>query len=168
MKDKQKSLAQSASLAIAALCLFLYGHSFLQEPAFDRKQQAQIDFLANYIEAHDQDHKIEAELAASYWRRYADVKKNRYWGEKGPLGIWGPRDHFNQHGRREGRIFASLAIPEDLELEARLAREYWQRYPEIARDPIWGEESALGILGPRDHFRYRGRLQQKRWPGERK
>ena len=60
-------------------------------------------------------------LARSYWMRYRDIRLDRHWGETGAMGIAGPRHHYRQHGQREGRIFAPLVIPDDLETEAVLA-----------------------------------------------
>ena len=96
-------------------------------------------------------------LARSYWMRYRDIRLDRHWGETGAMGIAGPRHHYRQHGQREGRIFAPLVIPDDLETEAVLAESYWRRYPEVRDSWVWGEHSALGILGPRDHYLHVGR-----------
>ncbi len=47
----------------------------------------------------------EATLAKAYWARYPDVATNPIYGEGGRLGLMGAREHFNRHGRREGRIW---------------------------------------------------------------
>lgn len=79
------------------------------------------------------------------------------------MGIWGPRDHFSLHGKREGRIFQPLHAKGDIKDETRMAELYWSRYPEIENNSIWGRNSQLGIRGPWDHYRYRGRFERKIW-----
>ncbi len=79
------------------------------------------------------------------------------------MGIWGARDHFLQHGKREGRIFSPVPESDDMVLEKRLAEIYWKRYPEIEKSSIWGRKGELGILGPRDYHTHRGRFQGKVW-----
>lgn len=51
------------------------------------------------------DYAVEKPLAEAYWQRYPDIRKDKVWGEKGTMGIRGPRDHFRIHGKREGRIW---------------------------------------------------------------
>jgi len=48
---------------------------------------------------------VEKSLAEAYWRRYPDIGQSTYWGPGGPLGIYGPRDHYEQYGKDEGRVF---------------------------------------------------------------
>ena len=48
---------------------------------------------------------LEHELAEAYWRRYPDIKEDAHYGINGPLGIFGAREHFRQHGKREGRVW---------------------------------------------------------------
>jgi hypothetical protein len=43
--------------------------------------------------------------AESYWERYPEIREHHYFGEHGPLGIDGARQHYLQHGRHEGRIY---------------------------------------------------------------
>jgi hypothetical protein len=105
----------------------------------------------------------ERSLAMDYWLRYSDVRHDSFWGEKSRLGIKGPADHYRHHGRREGRIYAAVSRPEDMTLEKELAEAYWQENPDVARSSVWGRQSSLGILGPRDHYRFYGRGQGRTW-----
>lgn len=120
-------------------------------------------FYPGYMDDKSCDLQLEREMAEAYWLRYPDVQSSTYWGPDGPLGILGARDHYRLHGRRESRVFGDLARPEDLEAENKLANDYWQRYPDVRKHVIWGEKGRLGIYGARDHYRYLGRLQGKRW-----
>lgn len=149
-----------------AVGLYYYAKGFAHSPMLNTNAEAENRYLQKFIETNDQNLREEKLLAESYWQRYKDVRRDRYWGRNGPMGIWGARDHYQQHGRREGRIFRPLPEPEDLNLEKELAEVYWKRYPEIENNSIWGRNGALGILGPRDYHTYRGRFQGKIWGKE--
>lgn len=150
------------SIAIV-VALFLWFKGFAKSPAIIPQQVHEIRFLSGYLEKNKPDLQEERDLAESYWLRYHDVREDPHWGENGPMGIWGPRNHYEMHGRREGRIFQPVMIPQDLDRERELAEAYWSRYPEIRESTIWGEKSSLGILGPRDHYRYIGSQHGKVW-----
>ncbi len=145
------------------LALFLWFKGFAESPLMHPQKLNEIRFLNDYLERNRPDLKEERDLAQSYWLRYPDVREDPYWGENGPMGIWGPRDHYTMHGKREGRIYQLVLIPDDLDRERALAEAYWNRYPDIHQSSIWGEKSSLGILGPRDHYRYIGSQQGRLW-----
>ena len=158
---KTLGMAVSGLLLLLAMALWIEG--LLHSPLVDQRLAIEQTYVAAHISANARNDEEERLLAQGYWRRYRDVRLDRYWGENGPMGIHGPRDHFRQHGRREGRIFKPLVIPEDLEAERALAESYWQRYPEVRNSSIWGEHADLGILGPRDHFIHVGSLLRYIW-----
>lgn len=60
---------------------------------------------ATYLKAAEQPDspvsRQDVELAYAYWRRYPDVAQHALYGEHGELGIDGPRQHFDRHGRHE-------------------------------------------------------------------
>ena len=153
MNGKFRLVISAAAMTIAA-ALWLEGMS--RSPLLDGRRQNEAHFVANHIRTLTPNAAHERILAESYWRRYRDVRNDTLWGENGPMGIWGPRDHYRLHGQREGRIFAPLVIAPDLGTEKSLAQAYWKRYPEVRHSSIWGEQSDLGILGPRDHYIYIG------------
>lgn len=150
-----------AAAVLIATVLFIEG--LYHSPFLDPRRETERKFVNNYVRANTPDAAKERLLAESYWRRYRDVREDTYWGENGPMGIWGPRDHYRQHGRREGRIFRPLAEALDPEAEKILAGAYWDRYPDVRVSPIWGEHSDLGILGPRDHFIHIGKALGRTW-----
>ena len=41
--------------------------------------------------------------------------------------------------------------------EKMLAEAYWFRYPDVRKNDFWGEDSPMGIRGPRVHYRRYGR-----------
>lgn len=155
-------------LTVVSICtsLFFYFNGLSRTSIFNPQKRYEEKFVQKYIEENDPDYHEELILAQSYWLRYEDVNDNDYWGVNGPMGIWGARDHFLQHGKREGRIFARVYRPDDMALEQHLAQSYWKRYPIIANSQVWGRKSPLGILGPRDHYRYRGRFEGKTWSAD--
>jgi len=160
----KRTAAIIGALSAVLLSLYYYTTGLLYSPAFNEQPAREKKFIREYIVRNDKNSQQEKLLADAYWLRYEDVRKSSYWGTTGPMGIWGPRDHYQQNGKREGRIFAPFYQPENLALEAKLAEEYWRLYPDVRTHSIWGKESSLGILGPRDHYRYRGRFQKRIWP----
>lgn len=143
-------LVAAGSMLLLAVILWIDG--LLDSPLIEARRAEESAFITAHLSANARDQGQERLLAEGYWRRYRDVRLHPYWGENGPLGIHGPRHHYRQHGRREGRFLSPLAIPKDLEIERILAESYWQRYPEVRDSWIWGEQADLGILGPRDHY----------------
>ena len=155
-----KFLLSTAALLTA---LVLWMHGFLNSPLLNPQRSMETRFLNNYLEANKPDLKEVRILAESYWLRYQDIREDQYWGEKGPMGIWGPRDHYHLFGKNEGRIYQPVHKPDNIERERGLAEAYWQRYPDIARSSIWGTQSSLGLLGPRDHYLYVGSREGRLW-----
>ena len=47
----------------------------------------------------------ERMLAEAYWSRYPDVAADAVFGRTGKMGIYGAREHYQRHGRHEGRIW---------------------------------------------------------------
>ena len=115
-----------------------------------------LEMLQDKKAPHDQ-------AALGYWLRYPDVAESRHWGKNSKLGEKGPAEHYRLYGKKEGRILAPVVIPEDMELEKRLAEIYWQRYPKVEESPLWGRLGFLGVLGPRDHYLQRGKAKSYRW-----
>lgn len=150
-------------LIFCSISAGLWGLNFLQSPLYNHEMKLQQKYLSSKYDELAPDLQEQRLLAFDYWQRYPDVRKDSFWGEKSRLGVKGPADHYRHHGRREGRIYARVARPEDEDLESRLAEAYWQRNPDIAKSKIWGRQSSLGILGPRDHYRFYGNRQGRKW-----
>jgi hypothetical protein len=163
----QKTLAMAISSLLLLVAVALWVEGVLHSPLVDEKLAIEQAYIAAHISANARSDEEERLLAQGYWRRYRDVRLDRHWGENGPMGIHGPRDHYRQHGRREGRIFKPLVSAEDLAAERILAESYWRRHPEVRNSWIWGEHADLGVLGPRDHFIHVGSGLGYQWgPGE--
>ena len=151
---------------VVAVSSLLWTQGFLQSPMIRPELAEQRTFTEKYLQDNAPDLQAERSLAEAYWTRYRDVKVDRHFGINGPSGIFGARAHYEQHGKREGRVFGPIHIPDDLQREERLAEIYWRRYPEIEQSSSWGRNSQLGILGPRDHYLYHGRHSGLRWAEE--
>ena len=83
-----------------SLALVAYSVGAWHSPLLDRERNLQFDALAQ-AEAWNEEE--ERSLAETYWARYADVAAHSYYGRDGTLGVWGAREHFKHHGKREGR-----------------------------------------------------------------
>jgi hypothetical protein len=150
-------------LGIMAISAWLWFDGLARSPFFTPALLEERRYVQRYILEHAPDNAEERMLAYAYWHRYPDVREDGHYGKEGTMGIFGARKHYEQHGRHEGRVYGPLIIPDNLERERKLAEAYWRRYPGIAKSVTWGRESDLGILGPRDHFRYRGREKGYEW-----
>lgn len=161
--DRFSTAVVASAIVFSAI---MYCAELANSPLYITETLTEKAFIGRFINENSPDIKQERALARAYWLRYHDVRLDRHWGEKGPMGIWGPRDHYMLHGKREGRIFKPLITPTDMDKERTLAKIYWRSYPDIRKSSAWGEESELGILGPRDHYTYIGRFERRRWGEE--
>lgn len=151
------------SVVVLISSAVIWAAGLFQSPLFNPEILQERLFVQRYQKEHASDHLAEKILAEAYWKRYADVRNDPYFGEKGPMGIFGAREHYKQHGKREGRIYAPVHIPGDMAHEQQLAEAYWQRYPEIAKSDVWGRGGTLGVLGPRDYYYHYGRFRGHKW-----
>jgi len=151
------------ALLTCGLSAALWLHNFFRSPAGDPARKAERDSLRATIQHLAPNLAEERELAQAYWQRYPDVLQDGFWGERSPMGIRGPRDHFRQYGRHEGRVFGPIPKPDEPAAERNLAEAYWNRYPDIAGNDIWGRAGTLGVQGARDHYHYYGKAQGRIW-----
>jgi hypothetical protein len=151
------------TVAVLGISCWLWILGLTGSPVFTPALVEENRYVRQYIQEQAPDYQEVNRLARAYWKRYPDVRNHKYFGKNGPMGIFGAREHFEQHGRREGRIYAPLHVPDDLERERKLAEAYWRRYPAVEQSDIWGRDSELGILGPRDHYQYYGRKHGYSW-----
>jgi hypothetical protein len=93
----------AAAACIAALTL--YAHGFQGEPRLRGSDFQQRTYAAHILQGDAIDLIKEAALAEAYWLRNQDVAANSVFGRSGQLGIHGAREHYNQHGQREGRVW---------------------------------------------------------------
>jgi hypothetical protein len=96
-------------LAVAGfvLSLIAYTAGALDSPLLDASLKARTTQLMRHTAIEKRDEQAEKAAAESYWIRYPDVARDSYYGRNGKLGLWGAREHFRQHGGREGRLWPS-------------------------------------------------------------
>lgn len=148
---------------VLVLSVIAWLHGLFSSQIFNPEIVAQKRQAAALLRGAKEQRSTEVELARAYWLRYEDIRNHFLFGESGLLGISGASEHYRQHGRHEGRIYGPISDPADPGKERILAEAYWSRYPEVAKSQVWGRKSALGIRGPRDHYRYIGRRQNLIW-----
>ena len=102
LKDTGRSARRLAYTGVA-LALIAYAIGAWDSPLIDRDRKLQLDLLTQHARAGKRREEQERILAESYWSRYADVAADIFFGREGSLGVWGAREHFDRHGRREGR-----------------------------------------------------------------
>ncbi|BHH85875.1 hypothetical protein LA52FAK_41640 [Desulforhopalus sp. 52FAK] len=158
-----KRLRLLSAILVCSLSAGLWLLNMSKSPVIDHDLQMQRKYLNSVYDTLAPDLQEQRILAMDYWLRYPDVRNDSFWGEDSRLGIQGPADHYKHHGRREGRIYARVMRPDDMVLEKELAELYWRRNPDVAGSSIWGREGALGLLGPRDHYRFFGKHQGRKW-----
>jgi hypothetical protein len=88
--------------AAFAAGLAVYAAGASRPPLMDSRRDEILRVLARTANI---DTAAEEKLAHAYWARYPDVRASALYGENGRLGILGAREHFMQHGRREGRVW---------------------------------------------------------------
>jgi hypothetical protein len=103
MKAPRIQIAGAAVCIIAALSLYAYG--YLNEPRLRDGDAQQRAYARQVLKSQSRDMGQEAALAEVYWRRYGDVAADPIVGQNGALGVFGAREHYNRHGRRENRIW---------------------------------------------------------------
>lgn len=58
---------------------------------------------------------------------------------------------------REGTAAADPAVVR------RLAEAYWDRYPDVAKDRVYGRDGSLGQVGAHEHYVAHGRREGRIW-----
>lgn len=101
-----------ARFAAATLCwlvfaasIVLYAILAMHSPlaGVDRHREAVV--ATEFARLSGAGQACERRLAALYWQANPDVSESAYFGRAGPLGMLGAREHFDRHGRREGRLW---------------------------------------------------------------
>jgi len=95
--------ALAAGLLLAGFGAYVIGG--LHSPLLSATERQQRDYAARIIREEPRDDAAERALAEAYWQRYPDVAADPTFGRRGRLGINGAREHFQRHGRHEGRIW---------------------------------------------------------------
>jgi len=92
-----------SALGLFVLSLAVYGWQASNSAMLDRSLAERDRYLAAFADRRSVDPAIEEAESEAYWRRYPDVAADLYYGRGGPLGVLGARQHYRDHGYREGR-----------------------------------------------------------------
>lgn len=101
----------SAAVLVTSSAFWTLG--LLQSPLIKPKAQQEGFIVERAKQEQDPEYLAEKALAEAYWQRYPDIKNDSYFGEKGPMGINGAREHFKQYGKSEGRKYGPIQVPRD-------------------------------------------------------
>lgn len=86
---------------IFVFALLAYGYFAWTSPWLDTEARLRMETLQRLEkETRDSDLKSAAE---AYWRIYPDVAQDAFFGRAGRMGYGGAREHYQRHGRFEGR-----------------------------------------------------------------
>lgn len=92
-----------AAGALFAGALAIYAAGALRSPLLDHEEAARRSLVATLSLQDTTDMVRETVLARAYWDRNPDVREHAFFGDDGPLGAFGAREHYDRHGRLEGR-----------------------------------------------------------------
>ncbi len=107
-RDRSPRLLTWIAVGGFVLALVAYAVGAFDSLLLDPRQRAATDLLIRYAAVEKTDERREQALADLYWLRYPDVAGDWYFGKNGKLGLWGAREHFKRHGKREGRNWPTM------------------------------------------------------------
>lgn len=90
-----------AAVFVASLAAFAVG--FVRSPLIDDVLAQERVVINKHARRDTVDLVREHLLAEAYWQRNSDVARDRFFGVNGALGTFGAREHYDRHGRAEGR-----------------------------------------------------------------
>jgi hypothetical protein len=93
-------IALAAAAFIGAIAV--YGYGIARSPLLNAETRAQQQVLARFALQQASPDEVRA-LAEAYWQRNPDVAQDSFFGRNGKMGIFGAREHYDRHGRKEGR-----------------------------------------------------------------
>lgn len=94
-----------AAVAALGLGLIVFWDGARHSPLFSPAERDRRVWLSGQVRGDGRDMAEEGRLAEVYWTRYPDVAADPHYGRTSRLGVSGAREHYNQHGRKEGRIW---------------------------------------------------------------
>lgn len=104
MNDKKATVrATRMVVAVYAVCLIVFAIGLVRSPVIDHALNQERIVLNKHARSGLIDVEREARFAQTYWELNPDVAAHFYFGRAGALGIFGAREHYDRHGRREGR-----------------------------------------------------------------
>lgn len=89
--------------AVFLVALAAFGTGFVRSPVIDDVLAQERVVINKHARRAHVDVVRERALAEAYWQRNLDVAGDGFFGIDGALGIFGAREHYDRHGRLEGR-----------------------------------------------------------------
>lgn len=86
-----------------AFALAAFGAGAVGSPVLDGIRAQERVVINKHARRATVDLDYERSVAEAYWRRNPDVAADAFFGVNGALGIFGAREHYDRHGRGEGR-----------------------------------------------------------------
>jgi len=92
-------------VAVYAVCLVVFAVGLVRSPVIDHVFKQERIVLNKHARGDLIDVERERRFAETYWELNPDVAASAFFGSAGALGIFGPREHYDRHGRSEGRAW---------------------------------------------------------------
>ncbi len=102
---KLSRIKAGAALLLLLVSYAAYAQGWRQAPLLDPARAERVALAERVIREEKTDDAAERILAELYWQRYPDVAESPVFGRQGRLGIQGAREHYQRHGRHEGRVW---------------------------------------------------------------
>lgn len=100
-----RSALQWTGGLVFAVSLSVFALAIVHSPVIDDVLAQERVVLNKHARSDQVDVIRETLFAQAYWARNPDVAAHPFFGAKGALGIFGAREHYDRHGRLEGRIW---------------------------------------------------------------
>jgi hypothetical protein len=98
-----RSALQWTGGLVFAVSLAVFAVGIVRSPVIDDVLAQERVVLNKHARGDQVDMIRETRFAQAYWSRNSDVAAHAFFGAKGALGIFGAREHYDRHGRLEGR-----------------------------------------------------------------
>jgi len=85
------------------VALIAFAAGFVRSPVIDDVYAQERVVINKHARRAHVDVVRELALAQAYWHRNPDVAQDGFFGVDGALGTFGAREHYDRHGRLEGR-----------------------------------------------------------------
>lgn len=90
---------------VFAVSLAVFAVGIVHSPVIDDVLAQERVVLNKHARSDQVDLIRETRFAQAYWARNLDVASDSFFGAKGALGTFGAREHYDRHGRLEGRFW---------------------------------------------------------------
>lgn len=103
MSRDLRRMAGWTGATVFGLSIVIFAFGIIHSPVVDDVLAQERVVLNKHARADTVDVIRETLFAEAYWRRNPDVAADPFFGTNGALGTFGAREHYDRHGRLEGR-----------------------------------------------------------------